>query len=171
MVVVMMVGCPGVVSSAAAAMDPLASGPRGVNTIEYSAGSLRLDLPGTDVAGPISIDQPLEGSITYPEGPGPWKVPLFLHGNHPTCILADGTFDTPGADSSDLQCPDVQGPGGEQIQTRIRNYAGYAYLAAVLARTGTRWWRQAPTSSMAPRPPAPTLAPRRGARSSARRST
>ena len=120
----------------AAAIDPLAPGPYGVRTVEYAAGSLPFALPGTRLAGPIAFEQPLEGSITYPAGPGPWKVLLFLHGNHSTCILRDGEFVIPEPVSPDLLCPDVEGPGGEQIQTRIRNYAGYQYLAAVLASHG-----------------------------------
>jgi hypothetical protein len=120
----------------AAAIDPLAPGPYGVRTVEYTARSLPFALPGTRLAGPITFEQPLEGSITYPDGPGPWKVLLFLHGNHPTCILRDGEFVIPEAGSPDLLCPDVEGPGGEQIQTRIRNYAGYRYLATVLASHG-----------------------------------
>jgi hypothetical protein len=129
-IVVVIVGCAGVAPSSAAAIDPLVPGSHDVRTIEYSAGSLRLDLPGTSSLGPISVQQPLEGSITYPAGPGPWKVLLFLHGNHHVCIKADGAFDF------DFVCPDIEGPGGEQIQTRIRNYAGYEYLAALLASQG-----------------------------------
>ena len=121
---------------AAPARDPLAPGPLGVHTIQYSAGSVRIDMPGTDVSVPISLDQPLEGAVTYPDGAGPWPLLLFLHGFHPTCILADGTFDLPPPDSPSFQCPDIQGPNGEQIQTRIRNYAGYGYLAGVLASHG-----------------------------------
>jgi hypothetical protein len=107
-----------------------------VRTIEYTAGSLRIALPGTRFAGPVAFEQPLEGSITYPNGPGPWKVLLFLHGNHPTCILDGGRFAIPEAGSSNLLCPDIEGPGGEQVQTRVRNYAGYGYLAAILASHG-----------------------------------
>ena len=45
-------------------------------------------------------------------------------------------FVTPEAGSPDFLCPDLEGPGGEQIQTRVRNYAGYGYLAASLASHG-----------------------------------
>lgn len=135
-VVPAILACACAAPTPAAAIDPLAPGPDGVRTVEYAAGSLPFALPGTRLAGPITFEQPLEGSITYPEGPGPWKVLLFLHGNHSTCILGDGEFVIPEAGSPDLLCPDVEGPGGEQIQTRIRNYAGYRYLAAVLASHG-----------------------------------
>jgi hypothetical protein len=88
---VVIVGCAGVAPSSAAAIDPLVPGSHDVRTIEYSAGSLRLDLPGTSSLGPMTLQQPLEGSITYPAGAGPWKVLLFLHGNHQMCIKADVT--------------------------------------------------------------------------------
>ena len=135
-VTAVIVGCACASPSPAAAIDPLAQGPHGVRTIEYSAGSLSIGLPGTQVAGPITVEQPLEGSITYPTGPGPWPVLLFLHGNHSTCILADGTFDIPAPSNPGFLCPDDEGPGGEQVQTRVRNYAGYGYLAGVLASHG-----------------------------------
>jgi hypothetical protein len=135
-IVPLILACAYAAPSPAAAIDPLAPGPHGVRTVEYAAGSLRFTLPGTRLAGPITFEQPLEGSITYPDGPGPWEVLLFLHGNHPTCIVGDGAFVIPEPTSPDLLCPDVEGPGGEQIQTRVRNYAGYGYLAAALASHG-----------------------------------
>ena len=55
------------------------------------------------MSGPISFDQTLEGAITYPDGAGPWPLLLLLHGNHQTCILADGTFDNPPPDSPSFQ--------------------------------------------------------------------
>jgi hypothetical protein len=82
-VVAMILGGAFAAPSPAATIDPLARGPHVVRTIEYAAGSLHIALPGTKLAGPIAIEQPLEGSITYPAGAGPWKVLLFLHGNHP----------------------------------------------------------------------------------------
>jgi len=106
------------------------------HTIEYEAGALHLDLPGTAFAGPVSVDQPLQGSITYPEGAGPWKLLLFEHGNHTTCITGGGEFIVPYPDGPNLLCPDIEGPDGQQEQTRIRNYAGYEYLSTVLASHG-----------------------------------
>jgi hypothetical protein len=70
-IVVVIVGCAGVAPSSAAAIDPLVPGSHDVRTIEYSAGSLRLDLPGTSSLGPMTLQQPLEESITYPAGGGP----------------------------------------------------------------------------------------------------
>jgi hypothetical protein len=68
-VVPALLACACAAPSPAAAIDPLAPGPDGVRTVEYAAGSLRFSLPGTRLAGPIAFEQPLEGSITYPEGP------------------------------------------------------------------------------------------------------
>ena len=74
-----------------------------------------------------------------PQGPGPWRVLLFLHGNHQTCIDAEGQEFVPP--QTDPTCPDWTAP----LQTRIRSYAGYDYLADLLVshgyavQPGTRW--------------------------------
>ena len=84
-VVPAILACTYAAPSPAPAIDPLARGPHGVRTIEYTAGTLPIALPGTQAAGPIAFEQPLEGSITYPTGAGPWPVLLFLHGHSFTC--------------------------------------------------------------------------------------
>jgi hypothetical protein len=70
-IVVVIVGCAGVAPSSAAAIDPLVPGSHDVRTIEYSAGALRLDLPGTSSLGPITVQQPLEGSNLDARNPMP----------------------------------------------------------------------------------------------------
>jgi hypothetical protein len=103
--------------------------------VEYEAGEIALTIPQVDGTS-ASFTQPLEGSVTFPTGPGPWPVVLFLHGRHTTCIDAAGVEYIPEAGSAEVQCPDAFGPDGEQLQTRIRSYAGYGYLASLLASRG-----------------------------------
>lgn len=118
--------------------NPLEPGPLGVNELEYQAGEIALTIPQEDEPD-ASFTQPLEGSVTFPSGPGPWPVVLFLHGRHTTCITADGAEvipDDEDDDVTDVQCPDAFAPDGQQLQTRIRSYAGYGYLATLLASHG-----------------------------------
>jgi hypothetical protein len=115
--------------------DPLKPGELGVNVVEYEAGEIALTVPQLDGTS-ASFTQPLEGSVTFPTGPGPWPVVLFLHGRHQTCIDAGGAEYIPEAGSAEVPCPDVFGPNGQQLQTRIRSYAGYGYLASLLASRG-----------------------------------
>ena len=119
----------------AAVPDPLKPGNLGVNVVEYEAGEIALTIPQVDGTS-ASFTQPLEGSVTFPTGPGPWPVVLFLHGRHATCIDAAGLEYIPEADAPEVQCPDFFGPNGEQLQTRIDSYAGYGYLASLLASHG-----------------------------------
>jgi hypothetical protein len=63
-VVAVILGYAYATPSATAAIDPLAPGPHAVRTIEYTAGSLRIALPGTRFAGPVAFEPPPEGSIT-----------------------------------------------------------------------------------------------------------
>jgi hypothetical protein len=121
--------------AAAAVPDPLEPGRLGVNEVAYRAGEIALTVPQAD-GTQASFTQPLEGSVTFPTGPGPWPVVLFLHGRHTTCIDAGGTEEIPLPGSPAVQCPDVFGPGGQQLQTRIRSYAGYGYLSDILASRG-----------------------------------
>src|SRR5215204_1631631 len=60
----------------AAVPRPLARGPHATARVEYEAGSALVSTQG------IAFEQPLEGSVHVPQGPGPWRVLLFLHGNH-----------------------------------------------------------------------------------------
>lgn len=121
--------------AAARVPNPLKPGRLGVNEVEYEAGEIALTVPQSD-GTKASFTQPLEGSVTFPTGPGPWPVVLFLHGRHDTCIDAAGVEYIPDAGSPQVQCPDLFGPDGQQIQTRIRSYAGYQYLASLLASHG-----------------------------------
>jgi hypothetical protein len=122
-------------AATAAVPDPLKPGKRDVNVVEYEAGEIALTIPQVDGTS-ASFTQPLEGSVTFPTGPGPWPVVLFLHGRHQTCIDAGGVEYIPEAGSPEVQCPDVFGPNGDQLQTRIDSYAGYGYLASLLASRG-----------------------------------
>jgi len=121
--------------AAAKLPDPLEPGKLGVNVVEYEAGEIALTIPQVDGTA-ASFTQPLEGSVTFPTGPGPWPVVLFLHGRHETCIDAGGVEYIPEAGSAEVQCPDVFGPNGEQLQTRIDSYAGYGSLASLLVSRG-----------------------------------
>jgi hypothetical protein len=121
--------------AAAKLPDPLKPGKLGVNVVEYEAGEIALTVPQVDGTA-ASFTQPLEGSVTFPTGPGPWPVVLFLHGRHETCIDAGGVEYIPEAGSAEVQCPDVFGPNGEQLQTRIDSYAGYGSLASLLVSRG-----------------------------------
>ena len=124
-----------VAPAAAKVPDPLKPGKLGVNVVEYDAGEIALTVPQLDGTS-ASFTQPLEGSVTFPTSPGPWPVVLFLHGRHTTCIDAGAVEYIPEAGSPEVQCPDAFGPDGEQLQTRIRSYAGYGYLASLLASRG-----------------------------------
>jgi hypothetical protein len=121
--------------AAARVPNPLKPGKLGVNEVEYKAGEIALTIPQPDGIE-ASFTQPLEGSVTFPTGPGPWPVVLFLHGRHQTCIDAGGVEYVPEPGSAEVRCPDVFGPDGQQIETRIRSYAGYGYLASLLASHG-----------------------------------
>jgi hypothetical protein len=122
--------------AAADARNPLAPGKLSVKSIEYEAGSIAVTVPGGGGEPDQTFLQPLEGSVTYPSGPGPWPLLLFLHGRHATCITADGQETVPEAEDPDVSCPDLFAPDGRPLQTKIRSYAGYDYLASLLASRG-----------------------------------
>ena len=96
-------------AATAAVPDPLKPGRLGFNVVEYEAGEIALTIPQVDGTS-ASFTQPLEGSVTFPTGPGPWPVVLFLHGRHQTCIDAGAVEYIPEAGSAEVQCPDVFGP-------------------------------------------------------------
>ena len=61
----------GILGAAATARvpDPLKPGKLGVNVVEYEAGEIALTVPQLDGTS-ASFTQPLEGSVTFPTGPG-----------------------------------------------------------------------------------------------------
>jgi hypothetical protein len=121
---------------AAAAPDPLAYGPYGYKKIEYSAGNLMITIPPANGGASQTFPQPLEGSIIYPDTPGPWKVLVFMHGRHSTCITGTGGESSPPTTSPDVTCDDTDNPDGTENTTRIRSYQGYDYLSTNLASHG-----------------------------------
>ena len=116
--------------------DPLAPGPFGYKKVEYSAGNLMITIPPSNGTASQTFPQPLEGSIIYPDTPGPWKVLLFLHGRHSTCIVAGGGESSPPITSPDVTCRDTDNPDGTEGTTNIRSYQGYDYLSTNLASHG-----------------------------------
>ena len=125
-------------SAEAATPDPLANGPYAVGKVEYNAGDLLINIPPSNGGPGQTFPQPLEGSITYPKTEGPWKVLVFMHGRHSTCIFDDDREGSPPitGDDPQVRCDDTADPGGDPNQTRIRNYAGYDYLSQNLASHG-----------------------------------
>ncbi len=116
--------------------DPLAPGPYGFKKVEYNAGNLMITIPPANGTASQTFPQPLEGSIVYPDTPGPWKVLLFLHGRHSTCITAGGGESSPPTTSPDPTCRDTDNPDGTENTTNIRSYQGYDYLSTNLASHG-----------------------------------
>lgn len=123
-------------AAAAEVPDPLAPGPYGYKKIEYNAGNLMITIPPTNGGASQTFPQPLEGSIIYPDTPGPWKVILFQHGRHSTCISPPTSEGLPPITDPDVTCRDTDNPDGTENRTNIRNYAGYDYLATNLASHG-----------------------------------
>ena len=126
----------GASSAHAQVPDPLAPGPYGFKKIEYSAGDLMITIPPANGTASQTFPQPLEGSIVYPDTPGPWKVLVFLHGRHSTCITGTGGESSPPVTSPDVTCEDTDNPDGTEGTTRIRSWQGYDYLSTNLASHG-----------------------------------
>jgi dienelactone hydrolase len=99
--------------------DPLAPGPHTWTTEDY-------DLGETTVGGPdashsdYEYEARLRGTLTMPDGPGPFPLAVFLHGQHSTCGDAEG------------------GQPGllEPCAAPYRNDRGYLYLMEHLASHG-----------------------------------
>ncbi|WP_270045377.1 hypothetical protein [Solirubrobacter ginsenosidimutans] len=116
--------------------DPLAPGPYGYKKIEYSAGNLMITIPPANGTASQTFPQPLEGSIIYPDTPGPWKVLVFMHGRHSTCITGTGGESSPPITSPDVTCDDTDNPDGTENTTKIQSWQGYDYLSTNLASHG-----------------------------------
>jgi hypothetical protein len=104
--------------------DPLAPGPYGYKKIEYSAGNLMITIPPANGTASQTFPQPLEGSIIYPDTPGPWKVLVFMHGRHSTCITGTGGESSPPITSPDVTCDDTDNPDGTENTTKIQSWQG-----------------------------------------------
>lgn len=104
--------------------DPLATGPYATKKIDYEAGKLVVTL-----ADGVSTTQiPLRGSITYAPENDFSRVVAFVHGRHAACL---------GAPSTGQQvCDDLTDENGTPIQTDVRSYGGYDYMAKNLASHG-----------------------------------
>ena len=117
--------------------DPLAPGPYGFKKVEYNAGNLMITIPPANGTASQTFPQPLEGSIVYPDTPGPWKVlrvparpPLDVHHRRRRRELA---ADQPLPIAT---CRDTDNPDGTENTTNIRSYQGYDYLSTNLASHG-----------------------------------
>lgn len=110
---------------AATVPDPLADGPHPVKKIDYEAGRLLMRL-----ADGVSTTQvPLRGSITYPGDAVSAPIVLFDHGRHTACIGGP-------VDPGQRICDDTYDADGNPIETDVRSYAGYDYMAKNLASHG-----------------------------------
>ena len=100
-------------------------------------GNLMITIPPANGGASQTFPQPLEGSIIYPDTPGPWKVLLFLHGRHSTCIIGRRAARARRRSTSpDVTCRDTDNPDGTENTTNIRSYQGYDYLSTNLASHG-----------------------------------
>jgi hypothetical protein len=105
--------------------DPLAPGPHPAKKIDYEVGKLLLTLPDGLSTTPV----PLRGSITYPEDAVSAPIVLFDHGRHTACIGGP-------VDPNQRICDDTYDADGNPIETDVRSYAGYDYMAKNLASHG-----------------------------------
>jgi hypothetical protein len=96
--------------------DPLANGPLSWTTSDYDLGEM--EVGGADEAhDDYEYDALIRGTLTLPDGPGPFPLAVFLHGQHTTCAGPDGS------------------QGGDCSQP-YRNDQGYLYLMEHLASHG-----------------------------------
>jgi hypothetical protein len=98
------------------AAAPLADGPLAWTTADYDLGEMKVG--GADAAhDDYEYTARIRGTLTMPEGPGPFPLAVFLHGQHTTCAGPDGS------------------QGGDCSQP-YRNDRGYLYLMEHLASHG-----------------------------------
>lgn len=126
---------PGQAQAANVIPDPSVPGPFGFVRAEY-------DLPKQTVGeNATTTGVRLAGDVFFPaNGPGPFPVLVFLHGNHSTCESGpDGLPVSPfPATYEDGACA---GPAGPEADAALevdaaRSYLGYDYLAQRLATQG-----------------------------------
>jgi hypothetical protein len=113
-------------ASAVSIPDPLAPGTDTVTKVEYYGGSVMMSAPAASGASTAAFQQPLDGALFYPSGPGPFDVVVLIHGNHADCLTATGSETT----TSSSNCASTPG------NTPLLNYEGYDYLANNLASHG-----------------------------------
>ena len=117
-------------ASAAPVPNPAVPGAYAVKRFDYRAGKVALTIPQFK-GRRASFTQPLRGSVTYPDSPGPFPVALMLHGRHETCVdrRGEGIIPVPGEENP--ACPDRKGH-----ERWIKSYDGYRYMARRLASQG-----------------------------------
>lgn len=113
-------------ASAISIPDPIAPGPDAVTKVEYYGGSVMMDAPAANGTSTAAFQQPLDGALFFPSGPGPFDVVVLIHGNHADCLTAVGGETTTGSSN----CASTPG------NTPLLNYEGYDYLATNLASHG-----------------------------------
>jgi hypothetical protein len=104
--------------------DPLAMGPLPFDKVEYDAGIIVVKLAD----GVTNTSIPMRGSVTYPTGPRSSRIIVFVHGRHGVCVgpTHPGQF----------ICGDETDADGTPVQSDLRSYAGYDYMAENLASHG-----------------------------------
>ncbi|MDQ6776490.1 MAG: hypothetical protein M3071_09815, partial [Actinomycetota bacterium] len=113
-------------ASAASIPDPVAAGPYSVTKVEYYGGSVLMSAPQANGSATAAFQQPLDGALFYPSGPGPFDLVILIHGNHADCLTATGQETTTGL----ANCSATPG------NIPLLNYEGYDYLANNLASHG-----------------------------------
>jgi dienelactone hydrolase len=113
-------------ASAATIPDPVAPGPDTVTKVEYYGGSVMMSAPQANGTSTAAFQQPLDGALFFPNGPGPFDVVVLIHGNHADCLTPTGAETT----TSFANCSATPG------NVPILNYEGYDYLATNLASHG-----------------------------------
>jgi hypothetical protein len=109
---------------AAADPEPLQAGPLATKKIDYESGKLLVTLAD----GVSTTLVPLRGSVTYAPENDFSRVIVFVHGRHAVCLGAP----SPGQ----LTCDDLVDENGTPIQSDVRSYGGYDYMAKNLASHG-----------------------------------
>ncbi len=123
---VALVGCSSASAASVTIPDPTLPGPDAVTKVEYYGGSVLLSAPSSNGTATAAFQQPLDGALFYPSGPGPFDAVVLIHGNHSDCLTALGAETTP----SSANCASTPG------NTPLLNYEGYDYLAQNLASHG-----------------------------------
>lgn len=98
---------------------PLADGPLPWTTSDYDLGVATVGGPDAAHSG-YEYQVRLTGTLTLPEGPGPFPLVAFLHGHHSPCANPDGS----------------ESPATLDCSRPYRNDRGYLYLMEFLAGHG-----------------------------------
>jgi dienelactone hydrolase len=99
--------------------DPLADGPFTWTTTDYDLGEVTVGGPDAKHSD-YEYTAKVRGTLTLPDGPGPFPLAVFLHGQHTTCGDEQGN---------------ATGPL-EACAAPYRNDRGYLYLMEHLASHG-----------------------------------